>query len=324
MVVTNAERTNLGPLTTTFTAPASCMVAFGACPGCNTAWMGQLCNREGVHDADACWPETTPGVLPNPPAFDGKGFYSPGLICPSAFEPACSATAGGQSNWPVQFIMTAGETAIGCCPLGFQCENVMNGQTCVMTKATPASNTVLCVSGTVITGGAQVTASTATGDPLLRVYAPLVQLVFKESDIASSSTSSSSAQTSIPGAGTTSDLGNNPNNSDSSSQPSAGLGAGVVAGIVVGVIALLLGVAVAAFLVGRKRRRDKDLGSHAGGPAPPPDHQYSSVPKNEAVKVVEVDSLAQRPELGTDYRPELQSAPVPVRQELPGSTATSS
>lgn len=44
------------------------------------------------------------------------GFYSPGLYCPSGYTGVCSATAGGSSDWPVEYSMLQGETALGCCP----------------------------------------------------------------------------------------------------------------------------------------------------------------------------------------------------------------
>lgn len=48
--------------------------------------------------------------------FRGWGFYSPGLVCPHGYTSACTATAGGDAQWPVQFEMLEGETAVGCCP----------------------------------------------------------------------------------------------------------------------------------------------------------------------------------------------------------------
>lgn len=118
-------RTTLGPLTTTYTPPASCNVAVEQCSTCINAWAAQTCFASttgssinyGVQDNPDCWPPRLDDSILTPvPPFQGWGFYTPGVICPVGYTSACSATAGGSSGWSVQYSMTAGETAVGCCP----------------------------------------------------------------------------------------------------------------------------------------------------------------------------------------------------------------
>lgn len=74
-------------------------------------------NGIGLDDA-SCWPGTSSGAATPSASFHGWGFYSPGTICPTGYAGACSATggAGGSRDWPVQFRLLEGETAVGCCP----------------------------------------------------------------------------------------------------------------------------------------------------------------------------------------------------------------
>lgn len=116
----NQDRTILGPLTTTFTPPASCTLA--ATSGGNDDLQGYLARTcdgiLGAYDAAACWPSTSKGAPSPSPSFAGWGFYSPGVACPAGYATACLATGGksGTSDWDVQFTLSAGETAAGCCP----------------------------------------------------------------------------------------------------------------------------------------------------------------------------------------------------------------
>ncbi|KAL2159379.1 hypothetical protein VTH06DRAFT_2383 [Thermothelomyces fergusii] len=140
-VITGQAPINLGPLTTTFTPPPACTVAvaerrnrladfFGVGGDRDIAFLAQECSRGKPHDATSCWPATSKGVEEKEAPLYGWGFYSPGLHCPVGYATACSATGGseGGSDWPVQFKLRDGETAVGCCPSGYGCANI-NGQT---------------------------------------------------------------------------------------------------------------------------------------------------------------------------------------------------
>ncbi|KAK1764716.1 hypothetical protein QBC33DRAFT_476818 [Phialemonium atrogriseum] len=192
----NQAPLNLGPLTTVFTPPPACTVAVGQRNGGllglgllgggsvgNVAFLGQTCDAGNPADVTTCWPPTSSGVPSPPVPFSGWGFYSPGLDCPAGHVSACSATggAGGNSGWPVQFKLLDGETAIGCCPSGFACDNI-NGQTCLMVATSTAVPIVTCngrrsagvVTQTVPDAAASVTA--------FSLFAPMIQINFQSSD----------------------------------------------------------------------------------------------------------------------------------------------
>ncbi|KAK0733518.1 hypothetical protein B0T26DRAFT_745553 [Lasiosphaeria miniovina] len=95
------SRPILGPLTTTFTPPAPCLVPVGQCTTCTVAWNGQECAPSSgtfAQDAETCWPATTNGVPKVTLPFAGWGFYSPGLVCPVGYTSACTAIAGVKSD----------------------------------------------------------------------------------------------------------------------------------------------------------------------------------------------------------------------------------
>ena len=129
-MVVNQAPTNLGPLTTVFTQPPECTAAVAPTNGGllglgllgggigDVALLGQTCANGDPADATSCWPPTSSGVEVPDGRLGGWGFYSPGLECPAGHAAACTATggAGGNSDWPVQFELKAGETALGCCP----------------------------------------------------------------------------------------------------------------------------------------------------------------------------------------------------------------
>ncbi len=141
---------NLGPLTTPWTAASSCLLpnmaqkAFEGTTEDATATFGRSCSYSYTSScatntspsssssscflvygyqylpaADTnCWPPRAATVASTGQDLveAGWGFYSPGLVCPAGYVSACSATAGGSSDWQPQWSLTSGETAVGCCP----------------------------------------------------------------------------------------------------------------------------------------------------------------------------------------------------------------
>ncbi|KAK0636763.1 hypothetical protein B0T17DRAFT_477890, partial [Bombardia bombarda] len=194
-IILNQSRVILGPLTTTFVPPPACTVAVGACKTCNVAWLGQECVATGAQDNTDCWPTTTEGALAPEPTLYGWGFYSPGLMCPQGYASACSATAGSAgAGWPLQFKLTAGETAVGCCPSGYRCDN-LNGQTCILSAATMTVPSVSCARGT----SADFDFITLPNRKI-NVFAPMIQINYQSSDQPTTSTITS---TTGPGASNT-------------------------------------------------------------------------------------------------------------------------
>lgn len=116
--ITGQERTVLGPLTTTFTQPPECTTAVAEAS--DQALLGRLaevCGSETGAVDTSCWPTTSGDVSGPSTDTPGWGFYSPGVACPAGHTSACSATGGllGKSDWPLQYTLSASETAVGCC-----------------------------------------------------------------------------------------------------------------------------------------------------------------------------------------------------------------
>ncbi|KAF2679619.1 hypothetical protein K458DRAFT_313839, partial [Lentithecium fluviatile CBS 122367] len=132
-------RVNLGPLTTVYVQPSHCSRAALAGPSATTAIRGQSCDANGAtataRDDLGCWPRATayPATMQR-----GIGFYSPGYMCPNGYTSACtavSASKGQTTRAPkvtgtFQFPLVAGETAVGCCPVGYGCAMDGGVQTC--------------------------------------------------------------------------------------------------------------------------------------------------------------------------------------------------
>ena len=129
----------LGPLTTTFTPPQECSY-FAILGWDDTIYLSGLdqgCYSQTPIDTTTCWPSIhssawatiSPSLtqaLEAPYSFNGLGFYSPGVHCPSGYVSACSGavSSNGQSPFATegdyfsfQYPLEADETGVGCCPL---------------------------------------------------------------------------------------------------------------------------------------------------------------------------------------------------------------
>ncbi|CZR62645.1 uncharacterized protein PAC_12542 [Phialocephala subalpina] len=273
---TNQARTNLGPLTTVASLPASCSYAIEQCSTCGQAWGAQMCFAStisssityGVQDNTDCWPTTASTVTAPPIPVQGWGFYSPGLECPNGMVSACSATGGVASGWPVQFGMLKEETAVGCCPSGYTCANGY-AQTCLTTATSTSFSVLNCVSGTtgaftVLTVPSAYTNTASSSSALATqlsfvLSAPLIEIRWQSSDRASStSSSSSSTSTSVSGTGTGTGASATSSSSSlplASSTPSSGLSTGAKAGIGIGAaLGALALLGALAFFIYRKRK----------------------------------------------------------------------
>lgn len=194
--ITGQDRTILGPLTATFTQPPECTTAVAQVSGEELLGrLAEVCGAETGAVDTACWPTTTAGVSGPSTDSPGWGFYSPGIVCPAGHTSACSATGGllGPRDWSLQYTLSASETAVGCCPNGYACDN-LGGQTCVQTTTSLAVPTTDCGSGD--DSNAILPRQTATAVTLL---APMFQIVWQSSDLipgpAASSTSSQPTET---------------------------------------------------------------------------------------------------------------------------------
>ncbi|KAJ5903045.1 hypothetical protein N7504_005428 [Penicillium tannophilum] len=270
MSASTSTRSNIGPLTTAFIYPSSCAIAVLDCQTCSTAWQAQACstnaaNSQGVQDNPVCWPPQSNDEYLTGQAFNGGGFYSPGISCPTGYSAACFATHGGITEYSFQFPLVSSETAVGCCPSGFACGYTWDGtesaQTCYSDYSTGSFPAVHCSSGTsngfsyltvplTAVASASVPASVSIVTiASVRVNAPLFQLMYQTTDLQVSSTSTSGSTTVGKATSTAAPSAT----SISSSSLSTGAKAGIGVGAGVGVL----------------QRRRKRNGSALQGPAEP-------------------------------------------------------
>ncbi|KAF2998383.1 hypothetical protein E8E14_000902 [Neopestalotiopsis sp. 37M] len=315
--VTQAEF-NLGPLTTQFVAPSYCQEVIAKCDDCPSGWLAQKCDGGGhksQEDDSACWPPTATYARSATQPFLGWGFYSPGTICPSGYTPSCSSTAGqdGLQAFYFQFSLASLETAVGCCPTGFACAHAwdLSTQTCAATFSSTSIRTGSCNGRGDVSIAymyktspftINTTVSLADGDSVsssvidkYTVYAPLIQLVHKSSDLTDTSSLSPT---------TLSTHTEEPSPQYNRNQLSTGVAVAIGIGGTAAFIVLLL---LAYFAWRRKQRKNTDSAAHPN-PAP----KSSS----NAEAIVSTDFNLTYWELSGQARSEL-SAHEPGPRELP-------
>ncbi|KAI1872815.1 uncharacterized protein JN550_003689 [Neoarthrinium moseri] len=267
-------RSNLGPLTTTFVAPSYCnnIIAGDALSG--YGWQAQSCRGTVVRDDTSCWPTTTPGAPASSTILAGWGFYSPGIVCPSNYVTACSKSIGQDGGFDFQFGLISSETAIGCCPTGYQCSFDSGGriQTCINKVSSTSILTGTCLSDSSVNYAFKTLpfvalSPTSSGDPASTttiasyvMFAPLFQLVHKPEDLPATATGVTSAAPTSSGNATT--------DPSPSSSPGSGLSSGAAAGIGVGAAAAVIIICILAYFLwrSRKRRQTPELDSTAPAP----------------------------------------------------------
>ncbi|KAI1361979.1 hypothetical protein F5Y08DRAFT_355640 [Xylaria arbuscula] len=246
---------HLGPLTTAWSQPSSCLgpvfhhESYDYCTdygsGYCTASYGATCNLRGGRPDDntECWPPRNPGFTADTSLL-GWGFYSPGLACPEGYYEACSATFAGNSDWVPQFPLTTGETAVGCCPREFSCQNKyvsfkgrnagVDAQTCILKASFTRLSATICDRGeTYETAFAVPTFDHYWEEKIdsIDLYAPLFQMNWKLSDKLGVDTDAPVDET-----------------------PSRGLSPSAKAGIGIGVSVAVLGLLAMVWFILRYRR----------------------------------------------------------------------
>ncbi|EMD00377.1 hypothetical protein BAUCODRAFT_162095 [Baudoinia panamericana UAMH 10762] len=326
----STSRSALGPLSSQFTPPAGCSVVIQACSGtgCNYGWQAQSCVPTApaggsIEDNMQCWPSATVPI-PTPP-LKGWGFYSPGVpSCPVGYTVACSASIGALSNWGYgpQFPLVVGETAIGCCPSGYECQSAPGvAQTCISTATTGQSFPMgLCSSfstsglSTYIVGGTTTVISSSFTSTVttseFTVFAPLIDIRWQSSDDIVTATSTTSMSTSSTTAldGTASAI-------KSATAGSGGLGVGAEAavGVVVPVIVLLaMGVGLGMWL----RRRRQSKGTHFVSSTPASACETLAKPPRQGKQ-----QTRRQPayEMEDQRKPQMLGADDEMIHELPGT-----
>ncbi|GAB1317747.1 hypothetical protein MFIFM68171_07957 [Madurella fahalii] len=131
--------TNLGALTTTFRPPSDCNTPYVYDSELFGRW-GNSCtlsssSRFGLHRTE-CYPGDYAAYINDGEVTQSIAVYSPGLMCPSGWSAACSVSrrsgepppSKGQfitpADWYIWNMIKEGETAIGCCPSRYTCEDL--------------------------------------------------------------------------------------------------------------------------------------------------------------------------------------------------------
>jgi LPXTG-motif cell wall-anchored protein len=198
---------------------------------------------------------------------------------------------------------------------GFYCTN-LNGNTCVsLVSKTATLTTATCDSGWPQPERATITPFVVTDDDgkttdvTVSLLAPMFQLNFKASDLATASETSSTSRQTSSTESTDSSRETGANSSDPSKDPTpsdgGGLSTGAQAGIGVGAAAIaLLLIGLAWFFFRRRRARETqaadEMAAYAAG-APPPKYMAGQTP-------LRAELLGAQP--GTNY--ELQGTQRPA------------
>ncbi|KAI3328649.1 hypothetical protein F4824DRAFT_405402 [Ustulina deusta] len=256
-VISGTTRTNLGPLTTN-TWTYACTEVIQECRTCDAGWAAQTCIAGTVTDNTECWPPRATNVPETSGALLGWGVYSPGIICPGGYTPAAAATYGGSSDFDFQYPLTAGETAIGCCPKGgfSPIQDVNHHQTCVQFRPTTSFLVGSCgTDGPAYTPFSIGGSLNSTRYYSFSVSAPFLQVVYQASDLPATSTSSPTSGAASSSSSSNPSATSQPNTPSPASGESSGLSPGAKAGIAIGAVLGAIFIVTAAFCLWRARRR---------------------------------------------------------------------
>ncbi|KAJ6442545.1 syndecan domain-containing protein [Purpureocillium lavendulum] len=267
----------IAPLTTTFTPAPECSHWTDSGPGRITS--GTLSAQcVAFYSVVVCNSQTTsaPPCLPTGSTFETVygAFYSPGLFCPSGWQPVASVTAGekgdeyGFKNAMRVDALLPDETAIACCPSNYAYYPIADAGgasgICTSNVVTNPVSYKSCVPSSFFQKvtrsdiGEYVTvnytqqrslnsaSSTRVWFAGIQVIAPTVQINHRPQDRSLAPTSS---QSSIPTNGT-----NGGDGGGSQGSTTATLGPGGIAGVVVGVCAFVAGLVVFSIWAYRRRR----------------------------------------------------------------------
>ncbi|KAK7927353.1 hypothetical protein PG985_004351 [Apiospora marii] len=261
---------NLGPLTTAATLRSTCADDLNQIYRINTleSWYYLL---QGPPEGASCYPSAYAGVR--------SQYYSPAASCPFGFTPACTSTNGES------------ETVYTCCPTQFdyicQSTSIYQWETTLGCMVPVNSDLTTTWKLLDVQNGKTVT-STSTGyQGGMNAFS--VQVRFQSSDLIAGKTSTTAPER-TPSHG--SDQASNTETANTSN----GLTAGAAAGIAVGATALLLAVAVAIFIMFRRRKRHQQVQQPAAAqftdsyyPSPAP--KYTSAMDVSAPKIYEAPNI---------------------------------
>ncbi|OKL63222.1 hypothetical protein UA08_01439 [Talaromyces atroroseus] len=322
----------LGPFTTTFTPPSHCTEVFvdGCDGGCDFyGAMGQTCfSKEPGYVYFAqdtnCFPSVT-ATTSYQISFTSissistvvtpvlSGFYSPGIACPVGYVTACAVRVGNNglssslstfNSFSFDYAPLVNETAVGCCPIGYQCElDSDDPQACTQVTAQTTLDVFVCATGTdgVTTSSTQLVLPTVatetdfeevgtvitsasisiqtTTASFITLYASMVQINYQSTDLPSSpspspsSSSSSNLSSTLPPTSTGNTSIISPSGKSSGSHETTTIAVAVV----IPCMAALIAAAVGWFWYRRKtRKRDASYQAAQSAQLPEMDGQGKS------------------------------------------------
>ncbi|KAL2752033.1 hypothetical protein ACRALDRAFT_1078145 [Sodiomyces alcalophilus JCM 7366] len=347
MAFTNQAGDYLGPLTTSWSMPAACSYIIPLCSTCQVGFRGQGCSAGSPEDNTACWPPAQDVATPDPP-FLGWGFYSPGIACPTGYTSACTAVHGQPPEWDIQFQLRPGETAVGCCPTGYQCTN-QNGNTCIAIASTSTNvpyatcdgadvveptlkpfPDVVTVSRTTMDSDASTSYTiTGTFTRTMTLLAPMFQLNYQATDMTSKKSSAgpreSETLSDVP-ADATQDAGNVGNEREPAEAGGPSLSGGAWAGVAVGAVAGLFLLGAVVWFVVKRRRAQREwkpedkgapgVAAQPGGPAMYTVYEVEGAGVHTGVHA----GVPGHPGDGHSVRKEPTELPIQLSAELPGDS----
>ncbi|KAK8851613.1 CRA-b-like protein [Apiospora arundinis] len=281
----------LGPLTTPWSQPAGCSVIVRKDSSyTDELWQGQSCQMTGsssqsnywVHQAQECFPPRTAGVTtPANSIFDHWGFYSPGIACPVSWTRACTVTygeVGGAMPLAAPMTLQAGETAAGCCPESYTC--LSDYPKCRRVLTTPFG-AIVCDTSAV---GEQIPVPSpylnkdgaGTAVASFTVGMPMVQVVWKETDLPTTKASQPPSNSAI-GTDTTA---KSTDTAVATTAAAGGLSEGTLVGLAVGASlgAVIVFMSIAFFIFVWRQRRKKATNTNEAARQPSdigtPQQQY--------------------------------------------------
>ncbi|KAJ4421136.1 hypothetical protein N0V82_003900 [Gnomoniopsis sp. IMI 355080] len=283
--------TNLGALTTTFSAPSSCASSTGiSIVGCGDGCVWWAEGPVDLTSSYPCYPSFYNPTLSH--------YYSPG-VCPSGYTAACQSIT--KSSTVTETVQTCCPTALGydygCVVPTWPWQSFLG---CTVYESTTVANYFDFPTVTSVDDNS-TTHTTSTARSELGIGAYGVEVRWQATDFVSTtvtpqsvsstkSTATTPSATTTPAAATTT----------SSTSAAAGLSSGAAAGIGVGVAVLFLAAATGAFFLIRRMRQRRKVTTGAVGAA-----QVGGDVRGSGTELG--DSSVHRSELPT--KPEMRQGP---------------
>ncbi|RAO73094.1 uncharacterized protein BHQ10_009106 [Talaromyces amestolkiae] len=269
--------------------------------------------------------------------YDYRGYYSPGIACPAGYSTACAVQAGADGiqsalsnlqSFGFVYSATADETAVGCCPTGYQCTNRLSSQWCQHVIASTTQPLITCINGT---NGAPASSTTQFTLPtnvtftypdtllstevtstvtvtLFTMFATMIQMNFQATDLASTTSLSSTSLLPSSSLSTNSSSTGGSSNSSSSNHKTTTIAVSVV----IPCVAILIVASLGWFWYRRRAKKQLSASYQAAQSAEPG--------PETSISYYGADTTSAPSEmLGSPARVEMEGSPV--MYEMAGTDA---